>query len=44
MEGREECDGQDVLDAAKEGCKQVYAILKDLVLENAKKLYQSTQQ
>ena len=35
---------QDVLDAAKEGCKQVYAILKDHVLENAKKLYQSTQQ
>ncbi|CBK21384.2 uncharacterized protein [Blastocystis hominis] len=35
---------EDVLDAAKEGCKQVYAILKDHVLENAKKLYQSTQQ
>lgn len=42
MEGKN--DDQDILDAAKEGCKQVYAILKDHVLENAKKLYQSTQQ
>lgn len=41
---RKRNNDQDVLDAAKEGCKQIYAILKDHVLENAKKLYQSTQQ
>ena len=34
---------QDLLKTAKEGCKQVYAILNDSVLENAKQLYLQNQ-